>query len=120
VRRFVLWKRSEESTVAPMAGGCQEVSEVEGWFQQLWNIPRHPTYCKPPAAAIKQVEGKIRVYKLFPAAVEEETSGVECLGVESSSSSGVPESGNVMAGRGAPKGRGRGAGNQENWQQPQQ
>jgi hypothetical protein len=53
VRRFVLWKRSKESTAAPMAGGCQEVSEVEGWFQQLWNIPRHPTYRKPPAATIK-------------------------------------------------------------------
>jgi hypothetical protein len=35
VRRFVLWKRSKESTAARMAGGCQEVSEVEGLFQQL-------------------------------------------------------------------------------------
>jgi hypothetical protein len=35
VRRFVLWKRSKESTAAPILGGCQEVSEVEGLFQQF-------------------------------------------------------------------------------------
>jgi hypothetical protein len=98
MRRFVLWKRSEESTASPMACGCQEVSEVEGWFQQLWNIPRHPTYRKPPAATIKQVERKTRVYKLVLTAVGEETAGVECLGVESSSSSGVLVSDFVMAG----------------------
>jgi hypothetical protein len=120
VRRFVLWKRSEESTAAPMAGGRQEVSEVEGLFQQLWNIPQHPTYRKPSAATIKQVERKSRVYKLMQAAVVEETSGVECLGVESTSSWGVLVSDISMAGRGAPKGRGRGGGNQENWPQQQQ
>jgi hypothetical protein len=66
------------------------------------------------------VDRKARVYKLVPAAVGEETSGVECLGVEFSSSSGVLVPNFVMAGRGAPKGRGRGGGNQENWPQQQQ
>jgi hypothetical protein len=63
VRRFVLWERLKESIATPMAGGFQEVSEVEGLFQQLWNISQHPTYHKPPTAAIKQVERKVRVYK---------------------------------------------------------
>jgi hypothetical protein len=114
VRRFVMWERSKESTAAPMAGGFQEVSEVEGLFQQLWNIPRHPTYRKPSAATIKQLERKARVFKLVQVAAAEETSGVECLGVESTSSLEGLVSDNSMAGRGAPKGKGRGVGNQEN------
>jgi hypothetical protein len=79
VRRFVMWERSKESIATPMAGGFQEVSEVEGLFQQLWNIPQHPTYHKPLATAIKNVERKVRVYKLVQVVVVEETSGVECL-----------------------------------------
>jgi hypothetical protein len=63
------------------------------------------------------VERKARVYKLVQVAAAEETSGVECLGVESASSSESLVSDNLMAGRDATKGRGRGVGNQENWSQ---
>jgi hypothetical protein len=66
------------------------------------------------------VERKARVYKLVQAAAVEETLGVECLGVESTSSLGDLVSDISMAGRGAPKGRGRGVRNQENWPQQQQ
>jgi hypothetical protein len=56
------------------------------------------------------VERKVRVYRLVQVAAAEETSGVECLGVESVSSSDSLVSEILMAGRGAPKGRGQGAG----------
>jgi hypothetical protein len=104
-----------------MVGGFQEISEVERLFQQLWNIPHHPTYPKPLTAGIKQVERRIRIHKLVRMAAAEETSGVECLGVESASPSSSFDTKILMARSGAPKGRGRGAGgNQENWQQQMQ
>jgi hypothetical protein len=121
VKRFMLWKGSKESTGPLMVGGFQEVSEVERLFQQLWNIPQHPTYPRPVATNIKQAEQKIRVHKLVLVAAAKETSGVECLGVEFALTTDSLVTEISMAGRGAPKGRGQGAcGNQENWQEQQQ
>jgi hypothetical protein len=104
-----------------MVGGFQEVDEVERLFQQLWNIPQHPIYPRSVTTSIKQTEQKIRVHRLVVVAAPKDTSGVECLGVESTSATYKLVTDSSMAGRGAPKGRGRGAGgNQENWQQQQQ
>jgi hypothetical protein len=65
-------------------GGCGDSdNEAEGFFQQLWHIPWHPTHPKAAPSTIKKPTTPSRVHRLLVAVAVGEPSGVACLGVES-------------------------------------
>jgi hypothetical protein len=76
-RRFVLWHGWQQSKDGVRDHGDSD-SEAEGFSQQLWHIPWHPTHPKAAPPSIKKPPAPSRVPRLLVAGAVGEPSGVAC------------------------------------------
>jgi hypothetical protein len=94
---------------------CTMVDDVESFFQQLWHISWNLAKGCPRATSIKHPRAAaFRVPRPPPPLLQQERSGLCCLGVEEEGFIEEP----VMAERG--RGRGRGGTGRGDWQANQQ